>query len=197
MALPGKRRREAREAGKGKVRRPRGPRVVPSPGLLAAKFSAWPSRERSPGDRAGPRAPGPDAGRLSPEVRPRGRRGDRRPSSGRRSGASPRPLPSRLLRLKSSPRPLPTPRPRAKLGEATFLLGGEFHYSTHAGEWLRVCCFHSRCPSGKDLGDERTSRPRGRPALRAAGGVAGPRPGEGHALRQLMSAAELWSWEMR
>lgn len=65
MALPGKRRREAREAGKGKVRRPRGPRVVPSPGLLAAKFSAWPGRERSPGEGAGLRAPG-----RTPDVSP-------------------------------------------------------------------------------------------------------------------------------
>lgn len=185
-----------------------GRRVEQAPG------SIWRFLEKG-GGRQGRRGKGKCGGRAAlasspapgcwPQSSPRGRVSSAAPVTARhvssqrsgrevgvvtgvpRAAAGTEPLPDRLPRLKSSPRPLPTPRPRAKLGEATFLLGGEFH-SVHAGEWLRVCCFHSRCPSGKDLGDERTSPSARAAALRAAGGVAGPRPGEGRALRLLRSA---------
>lgn len=130
------------------------------------------ARERSPDDRAG--LPRPRAGRRPPvrwALAAGGRRGDRRPSSCPRSGAEQSPArgagaagpdasprPQLLQRLKSSPRPLPAPRPRGHSRERElFLVGGEFNYSTLAGEWQRVCCFHCLGPGGE--GPQRPALP--------------------------------------
>lgn len=163
------------EAGKGKVRRPgRASRAPPAPGCGPQ------SAPRGPGRRAEGGPPGPlraGRGRLSLGAAPAAgapgaaRERSRAPRAGR-SLPDACPRASRCRPLKSSPRPRPAPRPRGRrLGEGTFLVGEEFKYCTHDGEWPRFCSLQSLRPGG-ERGEARALScllPAGRGGPHAAG----------------------------
>lgn len=210
MALPGKGRREAREAGKGKVPRPRRPRGAPRPGLPAAKLAARPGPRAKPGRaRRTPRLRADAPGCRRRRVR--GRSGGRSPSScpsrtarAARQRWARAPLPGRRCRVRNPvPGLSPRPGPAGRAARGNFFWWEESLIIPHTPQTGSVSAASTPwVRAGKDCGDQRfLLGTEGGPASGSWVGVIRSRSGGGGDGDARSSSSRAWpstgSWRFR